>query len=270
MSDRGRGLLVDSVTTVLGRRVRRLRERKAWNQTELAQRALSNKTTISDIERGEQIPSAAQVRRLETALDGDGVLTELYDLLSIGIQESAVVADLEHGALALSMWEWRVPALLQTHEYMRAHMSTAVPPDRLERELAIRRGRQKLLRTLVSGWFILDESALRRVFGGLSTLDGQLSRLEEVAALPNIVIQVMPYDSTRHPGTDGPLTVIEYRDKPGIWVTEGARSGRMSDDRAEVARSVHDLNLIRAAALQPDESIDFIRSIREAHHELLA
>jgi transcriptional regulator with XRE-family HTH domain len=258
---------MDSVATVLGRRIRRLRERKGWNQTELAQQVLSNKTTISDIERGEQVPSAVQVGQLEAVLDADGVLQELYDLLSIGIQESAVVADLEHGALTLSMWEWRIPALLQTPDYMRAHMSTAVPTDRLERELAIRRGRQKILRTLVSGWFILDESALRRVYGGPAVMKDQLAHLDGVAAWPNIVIQVMPYKSTRHPGGDGPLTVIEYRDRPGIWVTEGPRSGRMSDDRAEVARSVHDLNLIRAAALPPGESVDFIRNIRETHDE---
>lgn len=258
---------MDSVAVVLGRRVRRLRELKGWTQTELAQPVLSNKTTISEIERGTQIPSAIQVEQLEAALDADGVLKELYNLLSIGIQESAVVADLEHGALALSMWEWRIPGLLQIPDYMRAAMGASVPADRLERELAIRRGRQTVLRTLVSGWFILDESALRRVYGGPAVMRDQLAHLEDAAARPNIVIQVMPYGSTRHPGGDGPLTVIEYRDKPGIWVTEGPRSGRMSDDRAEVARSVHDLNLIRAAALPPDESADFIRTIRETHGE---
>jgi hypothetical protein len=163
------------------------------------------------------------------------------------------------------MWEWRIPALLQIPDYMRAHMSTAVPADRLERELVIRRSRQKILRTLVSGWFILDESALRRAYGGLAVMAAQLAHLEEMAAWPNVVVQVMPYTSTKHPGGDGPLTVIEYRDKPAIWVTEGTRSGRMSDDRAEVARSVHDLNLIRTAALPQDESVDFIRNIRETH-----
>jgi hypothetical protein len=77
----------------------------------------------------------------------------------------------------------------------------------------------------------------------------------------------MPHSATRHPGGDGPLAVIEYRDKPGLWLTEGSRSGRMSDDRSEVARSAHDLNLIRAAALPTHESIDFIRNIRETSYE---
>jgi transcriptional regulator with XRE-family HTH domain len=91
---------VESVAVVLGRRIRRLRERKGLTQTQLATLILSNKTTISDIERGHQIPSAVQVARLEAALDADGVLQELYDLLNIGVQESAIVADAEQDALA--------------------------------------------------------------------------------------------------------------------------------------------------------------------------
>jgi hypothetical protein len=127
-----------------------------------------------------------------------------------------------------------------------------------------------VLGRLVSGWFVLDEAVLRRVCGGLDVMRGQLAYLEEAATRPNLAIQVMPYASTRHPGVDGPLAIIEYPDKPGIWITEGPRSGRMSDDRAEVARATHDLNLIRAAALPPHESVDLIRSIRETSYERLA
>jgi hypothetical protein len=108
---------------------------------------------------------------------------------------------------------------------------------------------------------------LHLAYGGNEVMSGQLRHLEDVAARPNIGIQVMPYRSTDHPGGDGPLTVIEYQDRPSVWFSEGRTSGRMSDDRTEVAEAMHALNLIRAAALPVRESIEFIRNIRESNYE---
>jgi hypothetical protein len=138
---------------------------------------------------------------------------------------------------------------------------------RLDREMAIRLARQKILSSLVTGWFVMDEATLHRVYGGTEIMRAQLLHLEAVATLPNIFLQVMPFTNTRHPGGDGPLSVIEYRDKPGIWFTEGPRSGRMSDDRDEVLHAMSGLNLIRSAALSVHESVDFIRTVREARYE---
>jgi transcriptional regulator with XRE-family HTH domain len=253
---------------VLGRRIRRMRERAGMNQTQLAHKVLCSKSHISDIELGNVIPKADELRRMEAALDADGVLLELYELLNIGVQESATIADAEHDALAMTVWESRlVHGLLQTPEYMRANMADGMAARRLDREMAIRLARQKVLSSLVTGWFVMDEAVLHRVYGGTEVMLAQLLRLEAVAVLPNIFLQVMPFTSTRHPGGDGPLSVIEYRDKPGIWFTEGPRSGRMSDDRDEVLHAMSGLNLIRSAALSVHESVDFIRIVREARYE---
>jgi transcriptional regulator with XRE-family HTH domain len=244
-----------------------MRDRAGMNQTELAQKVLCSRSHISDIELGHVLPTISETRLMEQALDADGVLAELLDLVSIGIQESAIVADAEHDALGMTVWEWRIHGLLQTAEYARAHLATAVPADRLEREVAVRTGRKRVLGSLVTGWFILDEAALWRVYGDRAVMRDQLAHLEELAALPNIDIQVMPFTHTRHPGGDGPLTVIEYADKPAIWFTEGPRAGRLSDDKREVMRSMQTLNQIRIAALSPLDSIGHIRQVRESRYE---
>jgi transcriptional regulator with XRE-family HTH domain len=259
---------MESVSVVLGRRIRRMRERAGMNQTQLAHHVLCSKSHISDIELGNVVPKADELHRMEAALNADGVLLELYDLLNIGVQESATIADAEHDALAMTIWESRlVPGLLQTPEYMRANMADGMAARRLDREMAIRLARQKILGSLVTGWFVVDEAVLHRVYGGIGVMRGQLLHLESVAALPNMFLQVMPFTHTRHPGGDGPLSVIEYRDKPGIWFTEGPRSGRMSGDRDEVLQAMSGLNLIRSAALPVHDSVDFIRSVREARYE---
>jgi transcriptional regulator with XRE-family HTH domain len=263
---------VEPVAVVLGRRIRKLRERQGLTQTELAKLVLSSKTSISEYEQGNRAPDLDLIKRLETDLDADGQLIELHGLLELGGQDSAAVADVEHDALALTDWDMRaIPGLLQTADYARANMAAArVPAEKLNRELSIRLQRQKILDSLVAGWFVLDESVLRRAYGGKDTMRGQLLHLEAIAERPNIGVQVMPYDSTEHPGADGPLRVIEYRDKPGCWFTEGRTSGRMSDDRNEVLAAMHAMNIIRAAALPVAESVTFIRNLRETTYEQLA
>ena len=258
---------MESVAMLLARRIRRMRDQAGMNQTDLAHKTLCSQSHISDIEVGRVLPTADEIRLMEEALNADGVLTELLDLVSNGVQESAVIADAEHDALSMTVWEWRIHGLLQTPDYMRAAMSTGVPAERLDREVAIRKGRKRVLGSLVTGWFILDEAALWRVYGSPEIMRGQLAYLEEVAALPNITIQVMPFTRTRHPGGDGPLEVIEYRDKPSIWFTEGPKAGRLSDDKREVMLAMQTLNQIRVAALTPVDSTGLIQQVRRQRYE---
>jgi transcriptional regulator with XRE-family HTH domain len=257
---------MDSMAVVLGRRIRKLREHKGLNQTELARLVLSSKTAISDYELGNRAPDADMVAKLEVALDADGVLTEEHSLLDLGEQDSATVAEAEAGALAMTVWESRaVPGPVQTAAYSRAQLSVSLPPERVEREVRVRAERHKGLDRLVSGWFVLSESVLRLVFGGRDVMRCQLDHLEAVALRPNIAIQVMPFAVTDPPGTDGPLTVIEYVDKPAIWFTEGRETGRLSADRAEVLGKMHELSVIKASALSVPESIAFIRQLKESY-----
>ena len=259
---------MDSVAVVLGKRIRRLRERKGLNQTGLARLVLSSKSAISDYENGNRAPDADMTARLEEALDADGVLTEEHGLLGLGEQDSATIADVEHDALGLVSWStWYVPGLLQTEGYARASMSTVIPADKLEREVAIRLARQKALGSLVSGWFVIAEAVLTHDYGGKDTMRGQLLHLEEVATRPNLAIQVMPSGVTQHSGGEGPLYVVEYADKPAVWSTESRSAGRISSDRTGVIQAQHALSQIRATALSPVDSVVLIRTIREASYE---
>jgi transcriptional regulator with XRE-family HTH domain len=259
---------MDSVAVMLGKRMRRMRERKGLNQTDLARLVLSSKSAISDYENGNRAPDADMIARLDTALEADGVLTEEHGLLGLGEQDSATIADVEHDAIGLVSWStWYVPGLLQTEGYARASMSTVIPADKLEREVAIRLARQKVLNELVSGWFVIAEAVLHHDYGDRETMRDQLLRLEQVAAMPNIGLQVMPFRMTRHSGGEGPLYVVEYADRPALWFTESRSAGRISTDRTGVLRAQHALSQIRATALSPVDSVELIRTTREANYE---
>jgi transcriptional regulator with XRE-family HTH domain len=255
----------------LGRAVRRVREAAGLTQQQLAETVLSSKTTISSIENGNLVPKVDLLERLETALNAGGALRDLWDLTSLGLQTSVMVADTEQGATSITDWEMRnVPGLLQTPDYMRPHMRACqVPLERLDEEMAIRLKRQEIIKSgeLVTGWFIIDESVLYRPYGGKEAMRAQLIHLEEAVEFPNVFLQVMPFAVTQHPGTVGPLRMLEYRDKPPKWFTEGVYSGRLSDDRDEVADVMRKLNIIRSAARPIHETADFIREIRSARYE---
>jgi hypothetical protein len=194
---------------------------------------------------------------------------ELYLASGLGRLDSAAVADVERDAVGLTVWDMRhVTGLLQTEDYARAQLSMGLPPDDVERELRVRMARQQILNGLLYGWFILDEAALHRGHGGPEVMRGQLAHLEEVAALPNITIQVLPFSDSSHPGGDAPSTLVEYQDKPSVWLTEGRSSGKISSDHAEVMQATLVLNQLRAAALTPRESHEFLKKAREARSGL--
>jgi hypothetical protein len=101
------------------------------------------------------------------------------------------------------------------------------------------------------GWFVLGQAVLYRPFGGREIMRDQLIRVEEAASQPNFTIQVMRLNSVEHPGSKGPLRIMEFSDNSPIWYTEGSSSGRMTEAKGEVASAMADFNLIRASACHP-------------------
>jgi transcriptional regulator with XRE-family HTH domain len=240
------------------------REKKQWSKSQLATRMGFDPSYISHLEIGSKPPTLAVAKRCDSpeVFDLPGTFVELVEVVTG--EASAAVADAEADALALHEWEYRVPGLLQVPDFARAYMrSGGWPEEKIERELKVRLDRQKVLDRLGSGWFVLDESALHHVCASRDVMLGQLEHLEAVAARPNIGLQILPYSVVDPPGSDGPLRVIEYRDKPGVFYAEGRSAGRMSDDRDGVVAAMHELSQIKAAALSVAESVAYIRRIRE-------
>jgi len=102
-----------------------------------------------------------------------------------------------------------VPGLFQTEDYARAvtvlgHRSA--PADEVERRVSLRLQRQQVLTrpdATPRVWAVIDESALRRPLGGRDVMRAQLTRLVEVAELPQVTLQVMPFDRGGHSAAGG-------------------------------------------------------------------
>jgi hypothetical protein len=182
----------------------------------------------------------------------------------------APVIDAETRATQIHEWDSRVvPGLVQTEDYARSVIRAGQPrisPDELERKVAARLERQAIF-TRESGrpmyWAVIHEEVLRHVVGSPEIMRGQLDRLVEAADSPDIIIQVLPFSASDHPGTDGPILVFDFSDAPSSGYTECKGGGMIVEQSEVVAGLVTSMSLIRAAALSPRETRNFIAKIRD-------
>src|SRR5205807_2827925 len=86
---------------------------------------------------------------------------------------------------------------------------------RLERQTILQREHPPML------WHILHEGVLRHVVGSPAIMREQLDKLAELANEPGVVIQILPFTASDHPGTDGPIPKAEARSQSRLmrWVT---------------------------------------------------
>ena len=112
-------------------------------------------------------------------------------------------------------------------------------------------------------WAVLDEAALRRLVGGPEVMREQLTRLREVATLPNVTLQIVPFAAGGHAGMDGPFVVLgfpEHRD-PDLVYIESTRSGIYLEHKDDVQRYATIFEQLTASALTPDESDALIATV---------
>jgi hypothetical protein len=112
-------------------------------------------------------------------------------------------------------------------------------------------------------WSVMDEAALRRPVGGHQVMREQLARLIEVAALPNVTVQVMPFRRGGHAGAGGSFTVLRFGqpDLPDVAYIEQLTSALYLDDRQDIDHYLEVMNDLSTEALTPDRTTQFIAEI---------
>ncbi|HET9255368.1 MAG TPA: helix-turn-helix transcriptional regulator [Pseudonocardiaceae bacterium] len=159
-----------------------------------------------------------------------------------------------------------VPGNLQTERYTRAMVSgRGSYPDHqtVEDIVRVRRERQVLLTRQDAAQFIfvLSESALRRVIGGSKAMAEQLRHLAEVSLLPNVDIQLIPFDTLSYEPLGYDFTVLrfDHDSTTDIVYIEMYDNGVYLDKPAETVRQYVELQRrLQAIALGPVESRNFM------------
>jgi transcriptional regulator with XRE-family HTH domain len=258
-----------STLAFFGAELRRRRIAAGMSQDELGRAINFSAALVGRVETAGRMPSQDFADRCDEVVHTDGFFGRFRELVKREAFPSwfGPFVGYEEKATKICNWDNRiVPGLLQTEEYARAVMRAGRPreaPEIIERDVAARMDRQAILARENPPllWCVLDEAVLRRPVGGAETMREQLKRLVEVADSANVVVQVLPFAVTEHPGADGSLTILEFASEPPIAYVEGWRNERLVESAADVADAIMTFDLIRAAALSRGASLDMIRAV---------
>ena len=169
-----------------------------------------------------------------------------------------------------------VPWAFQTEQYARAVIKGILPriEDRiLEERVTARMTRQELLGGADPPymWYLIDQSALYRAVGDNNyVMRQQLSKILEVAATPNVTMQIVPFEAGAHPGLDNTFTLLEFDSpvQPPVAYVENLAGTFYLERESEIMRYREVLEHLRAYALSPDHSVKCVQEQVKALGEL--
>jgi hypothetical protein len=156
-----------------------------------------------------------------------------------------------------------VPGLLQTHSYMRAVMESGGIPDLdADARVAARAGRQTVLTRKDPPRYIaiLDESVLRRSFGGRAVMAEQIRRIIELAELPNVTVQVIPFARGGYP-VYGPYVLLQFAKARDIVHLEHKQASGFLDEPEDTAPFQSLTDTLKAVALEPAATSEFLAAV---------
>jgi transcriptional regulator with XRE-family HTH domain len=267
----------------LGAELRRLRIAADLRGEDVAKHLECSATRVSRIESGHQgaVAKADDVRKMCElyGVTDDRQVEMLLDMLSnshqIGWWEAyddvlpsglEVLVGLEADARAKRAWEpLLLHGLLQTPDYARAVLIAwaAHAPGDIDALVEVRGKRQDVLtreENPLELWAVLDEGTIRRLVTTPEVMRGQLNHLIELAELPNVHIQVLPWDKGGHPGLGGSFSLLEFEEDNPIVYVESLAGNLHLEKRQVVRRFTTMFQLLGAMALPLDESTAFLRN----------
>ncbi|MFD5318469.1 helix-turn-helix domain-containing protein [Streptomyces sp. NPDC127098] len=268
----------------IGVELRRMRDRAGMSISEAASLLGSDRTSISNMEAARFGVSGERVRQLaanyacpdQAYVEGlasmaetrvRGWWEEYRGVLPAGPVD---LAELEYHAKRLTMVDhFHIPGLLQTEEHARGVLRLAVPQRSevdLLRRLTHRIKRKAIFErdTPTPCHFIVHEAALRACLTGPDIQRRQLDRLLEESEHEHVTIQVIPFTAPGYAGAGGAFAYASGPAPQLDTVQLDSPHGSVFLDGEDQLRNYRDtLARMQEVAMSPDESRDFISSVRD-------
>jgi transcriptional regulator with XRE-family HTH domain len=134
-----------------------------------------------------------------------------------------------------------IPGMLQTRGYMAAVSAAgSEAAEDAQRGIDIRMHRQNLVGP--DGpemFFIIDESALHRVVGGVEVMREQLDHIRKLAATDQMSVQIVPFGAGLHPAMKGSFSILELSENEedySLFLEELYGSSLLQDDSEAVRK----------------------------------
>jgi transcriptional regulator with XRE-family HTH domain len=268
----------------LGALLRALRNEKGLTVEQVAERLLCSPSKVSRMETG-QGATARDVRDLcdlyevadpaerdrMTTLAREGkrpTRWQRYDLAY------AAYAELEEDALGICAFQSSaVHGLLHTADYARANHESSRPrlnPEQINLQIEAKLTRQRILTQAAPPSFavVLDEAALHRMVGGRQVMAGQLAKILDMSALPNITVQILPFELGAHPALESNFTILRLPDPaPGVVFVEGMIGSTYLERPRDLSRYREIFNELQSIALSPKDTSDLIAKLLRSYKD---
>ncbi|MEV0370988.1 helix-turn-helix transcriptional regulator [Streptomyces sp. NPDC050636] len=257
----------------LGEELRKLREASGLSATEAGAHAGLGRAHMSHIETGRTAIPESKLRTLARVY---GCASQPYVEALVAMsnatgkgwwsayrktldQRVLDLAELESAASVHRTFDWLyVPGLLQTEAYMRALFSSGHPvadSQTLDTYAEFRLSRQQVLDvdkppTLHA---VIHEAAFHMRFVDTAIMRSQLTHLIEMAKLPHVHIQILPFKATTYPDAMGaPFVILEPAapELSAVYI-EHPVSALFLDDPSQLAQYNDAFESLSSSALAP-------------------
>jgi hypothetical protein len=269
---------------ILGTQLRRLREAADVTPDQAGYEIRASRSKISRMEHGRVgfkdrdvadlltlygiTDEQMRVRMLASVrhANAPGWWSKYGDLLPDWFEE---YLGLEGAASVIRTFELQfVHGLFQTEAYARAVTllgHKTAPAGEIDRRVSLRLKRQDIVTSPEPPqvWSVMDEAVLRRSVGGRAVMRAQLERLAEVASLPQVTIQVVPFGGGGHAAAGGSFTILRFAEPelPDVVYIEQLTSALYLDGREDVDHYREVMNELSTQALTPDRTARFLAEI---------
>ncbi|TXL91721.1 helix-turn-helix transcriptional regulator [Streptomyces sp. IB2014 016-6] len=259
-----------SARQMLAKELARLREESGKSLATLGEETTYDRAYLHKLETGARVGSPEVIAALSAVYGAGEQLLMLWQLAREDAFADKYKRFMQLEAKATVRYEHAVgaiPGLLQTEGYAREVFEATRARDEndLCEEIAARLGRQELLQREDAQHFraVLDESVLRRRTRDPKEWTKQLEHLLEACQLPNVTLQVLPFDAGPHGLMGTSVTILWLPDGKAVAYTEDAHSGQLIEDPSEVEKLRLSYDLLRDLALSPRDSVAFIERLLE-------
>ena len=273
---------------LLGAHLRRLREAQGVSREDAGWEIRSSESKISRMELGrvgfkerdiedlltlygvDDPEERARLMTLAREANNPGWWHRFGDVLPGWFQS---YLGLEAAASLIRTYEVQfVPGLLQTKEYATAVVQLGhrrAPMEEIDRRVSLRLARQQILTRADPPqlWAVVDEGALRRPIGGPGVIRGQIEALIEATKLPNVRLQVIPFQAGGHAAAGGSFTILRFPDQdlPDVVYIEQLTSALYLDKRDDVDNYAAAMERLCIEADPPTHTAEILDEILRDH-----
>jgi transcriptional regulator with XRE-family HTH domain len=267
----------------LGAMLRALRLDQGFTVEQVAERLLCSPSKVSRMETGQRGATPRDVRDLcefygvSDAAERERLMVlaregrqqgwwQSYSLpykTFVGLEQEATSMTIYHSAV--------VPGLLQIGDYTRGIHEKGVPQlnaAEVEERVAERATRQQLLtrENPPQVEVFLDQAVMHRPISGPQIMRKQLDSILAAARLPNVKVQILPYEVGSHPALESNFIILDFDgEAPTVVYVEGLVGGLYLERPPEIERYLQVSEILRGLALSPKDSAVLVENVRDTY-----